>query len=366
MKHSSGLFQKVKRKGRRGHAWVPIGGPIVKAIGYDATEERRMAPDGGGAGATFRINLKSREEKKMHDDYRYWYPLVEWGWDRARCRSEVEREMGEAPPKSSCTFCFAMKPEEVVSLSKSEMKRAVTMELVRIHGRQAFRFKWKVKNGLASQDPAAGVKGLAGSWSWTDLFVKGARGMRATVKGWGYSDERSAKIDALVFERTGRRTCLTAKEVAKLDRLAQQFVARSADKGRSVQVDTLSKARILKAMGSIPKIGDLAGWRKVYKWALGKRAPSSLDAKALAKVVFTEMRPQSERSKLADSHYKGKFDMADDPWIQKLPAFSDLMGFRGEDQMTWARENPGEDSSGFTSDTLRVPTDLYGIAFPIL
>jgi hypothetical protein len=369
MRHSSGLWERVKKKGARGYEWRPIGGLIVKAIGYDATEERRMAPDGGGSGATFRIKMTKGEGSARGDGYRYWYPLVEWGWDRARCRAEVEREMGVAPPKSSCTFCFAMKPEEVVSLSKDEQKRAAFMELVRRHGRQAFRLQWKIKNGLASKDPKKGVKGLAGSWSWTELFVKGALGMRKTDPGWSYSEERSAKIDALVLERTGGRTCLTRGEVARLDRQAQQFVARTADKGRSVQVDTISKARILKALGMVPKLGkdpDLAGWRKVYKWAVGKRAPAKETAKELSKAVFAAMKSVSSRNPLSDTHFKGQFDMADDRWLQRLAAWKDLKGFRGGRQMTWARNpDPGE-VSGYTTHTLQIPTDLYGIAWPVL
>ena len=72
-------------------SWPPAiecwkrGGKIIKALGYDAGEERRAT---------------------VHEDarYRYWYPLMEWSWDREACRQTIAEEKLPIPPKSACFF----------------------------------------------------------------------------------------------------------------------------------------------------------------------------------------------------------------------------------------------------------------------
>lgn len=67
-------------------AILKTGVKLVKVIGYDAGEERRA-------------------KAYVHPQYEYWYPLIEWGWDRAKC-VEVVKSAGFAPAKSSCFFCL--------------------------------------------------------------------------------------------------------------------------------------------------------------------------------------------------------------------------------------------------------------------
>lgn len=72
------------------------GLPVIRAIGIEAGEAEQ-------------------HRYKVPDDEHIlnWYALQDWGWDRARCVEEIEREGLEVPEKSSCFFCPAMKPPEV-------------------------------------------------------------------------------------------------------------------------------------------------------------------------------------------------------------------------------------------------------------
>jgi hypothetical protein len=73
------------------------GGKVRKAIGYDA----------GPADTKRAWNLTSDEQ------YEYWYPLRDWGWDRDECKRQIAAAGLPVPMKSSCFFCPAMKRDEV-------------------------------------------------------------------------------------------------------------------------------------------------------------------------------------------------------------------------------------------------------------
>ncbi len=76
--------------------WAPAldcwadGGRVLKSIGYDAGPK----------------DIRRRNHLGTADDplYEFWYPLIEWGWDRERCIAEIQREGLPVPPKSSCFF----------------------------------------------------------------------------------------------------------------------------------------------------------------------------------------------------------------------------------------------------------------------
>ena len=121
-------------------AWQPAidcwsaGGKVVKAIGYDAGEERRA-----------HIPEDAR--------YRYWYPLLDWNWGREECLGAIEKEGLPNPGKSACFFCPASKKWEILSLSRAYpdlFDRAVAME----------------QNASENLDT---VKGLGRAWSWKSL-----------------------------------------------------------------------------------------------------------------------------------------------------------------------------------------------------
>ena len=69
---------------------------VVKFIGYDAGEGYRSD----------KVLLGDLADPK----YSKWYPLMEWGWDRAACMQAIENAGLPQPGKSSCFFCPSMKP----------------------------------------------------------------------------------------------------------------------------------------------------------------------------------------------------------------------------------------------------------------
>lgn len=92
---------------------------IRKAIGYDAGEGHR----GRNAPESAMLAKGIRET--------YWYPLREWGWGRAECEAAIARHGLPLPGKSSCFFCAARKPSEVLRLRDEHpdlMARALAME----------------------------------------------------------------------------------------------------------------------------------------------------------------------------------------------------------------------------------------------
>lgn len=110
------------------------------AIGYDATETKRAAKG------------MAHQEK-----FERWFPLIEWGWDRARCMAEIEGAGLPVPVKSACWFCPCMKKPEVIALAEAHpdlMSRARQME--------------------AGATRAHTIKGLGRSYSWTALVEKEA------------------------------------------------------------------------------------------------------------------------------------------------------------------------------------------------
>ncbi len=106
------------------------GGLVTRYIGIDAGEVRRakLPPD-------------SR--------YVYRYPLVEAGIDRDGCLAIIRRHGIEAPPKSSCFFCPAMRRKEILALSDDLKRRAIAIE----------------ENALTHT-----VAGLGRNWRWKDLI----------------------------------------------------------------------------------------------------------------------------------------------------------------------------------------------------
>lgn len=90
------------------------GGRVTQCIGFDAgPADLRRRAHGGNPGDR---------------QYDYWYPLIDWGWDRARCMEEITKAGLPIPPKSSCFFCPAIKPAEVRQLPPALLRRIVLLE----------------------------------------------------------------------------------------------------------------------------------------------------------------------------------------------------------------------------------------------
>lgn len=151
-------------------AFTEEGKQVVRAIGFDASEERRTY--GGVVNA---IGLDASEEHRLtwaktkpsegdekpsreawldQHYFRYWYPLFDWRMDRAACVRSIEDAGLPVPPKSACWFCPASKKHEIVWLREHHpelMKRALAIEE-------------KAKPKLTS------VAGLGRSFAWSDFL----------------------------------------------------------------------------------------------------------------------------------------------------------------------------------------------------
>ncbi len=143
---------KIKPQERWMNSYEPAkqvwksGGKIIKLVGYDAGERRRV---------------KDRVDSK----YRYVYPLIEWGWDRRKCR-DVVAEAGFCPTKSACFFCPASKKHEVIDLARKHpelFERAI---------------------GIENCANLKTVKGLGRNFSWADLVEADERQFRLFADIW--------------------------------------------------------------------------------------------------------------------------------------------------------------------------------------
>lgn len=77
-------------------AWKQ-GRKVVSMLGFDADEDRRM---------------RIHEDKK----YKFWYPLIEWGWTREDCKEAISRAGLPQAGKSACYYCPSSKKYEIVQL----------------------------------------------------------------------------------------------------------------------------------------------------------------------------------------------------------------------------------------------------------
>lgn len=83
--------------------------PIVCYKGYDAGEPHRLKPD--------------REHREQ-----LIFPLVDADMDREDCVAMIARHGLPIPPKSACFFCPASHPEDVRSLPKDLLDKALILE----------------------------------------------------------------------------------------------------------------------------------------------------------------------------------------------------------------------------------------------
>jgi len=112
------------------------GDQVVKYMGFDADETHRLATD--------------RDDRK----YRYLYPLVGWNWGREECVEQIESAGLPQPGKSSCFFCPAMKPAEILKLKGCHpdlLARALEIE------------------NRAAPHCRGSIVGLGRGWTWREL-----------------------------------------------------------------------------------------------------------------------------------------------------------------------------------------------------
>jgi hypothetical protein len=128
--------------------FVGGGKRVVRAIGFDASEERRtyagvVKAVGLDAGEDHRLTWAKpkpgeADEKKPSREawldanyFSYWYPLMDWGMDRAGCERSIRGAGLPVPMKSACWFCPASKKHEIVWLREHHpelLERALAIE----------------------------------------------------------------------------------------------------------------------------------------------------------------------------------------------------------------------------------------------
>lgn len=82
----------IKSKGWPLDAWIGenVEGPYRHAIGFECEELTRVLKD---------VHASEDESRRP------WYPLVEWGWNRAKCLDFIREITGAEWVKSACYFC---------------------------------------------------------------------------------------------------------------------------------------------------------------------------------------------------------------------------------------------------------------------
>ena len=138
---SCSLKWKVAPQNKFCNHWEPAlkcwrsGRKVIKVIGYDA------GPSDG------------RRVKAFRDPkYLFWYPLREFGLDRAACIDLIRSEGLSVPSKSACFFCPATKKPELLQLQirhPALVRRAIAIE-------------------QRAQPNLRSVKGLGRNFAWID------------------------------------------------------------------------------------------------------------------------------------------------------------------------------------------------------
>jgi hypothetical protein len=125
---------------------------VVRAIGFDASEQRRTYAHA----VSVEGKRASREQWLDRHYFHYWYPLLDWHYDRRRCQEIITGAGLPVPVKSACFFCPACKKHEIVWLQEHHpelLERALAIE----------------RNAQAS---LTSVKGLGRSFSWEEYLAR--------------------------------------------------------------------------------------------------------------------------------------------------------------------------------------------------
>jgi len=141
-RHTCTMKFKVAPQHRWTRGWPPAqsawasGRKVIKLIGFECDEEYRLRRADARAHSGKTDPLEARR-------YEYRFPLMEWGYNLAKC-CEIIAEAGlPVPPKSACYFCPNQKPEEVDDLSPEDRGRVILMELTAEPYNRKVRGLWR-------------------------------------------------------------------------------------------------------------------------------------------------------------------------------------------------------------------------------
>ncbi len=107
------------------------GGPAHLQRSYPRLHEFDKAVGLAFGNVKWCVGIDAGESHRMGAFENCWHPLVEWGWDRAKCIEAIKRAGLPVPTKSACFFCPASTKSEVKALSREHpdlFARAVAME----------------------------------------------------------------------------------------------------------------------------------------------------------------------------------------------------------------------------------------------
>ncbi len=109
-----------------------------KILGYDWGESHRTNTDYSEEGLSF------------------WYPLVEWQYDRLDCAKIIIDAKLPLPPKSSCFFCPNMNQWEIHELKKED----------------SCRFDKAIAMEENAQKRLTKIRGLGGNKKWSEIITQ--------------------------------------------------------------------------------------------------------------------------------------------------------------------------------------------------
>jgi hypothetical protein len=197
--------------------WAPAvecwesGGKVRKIIGYDnSPKDRRRYGKAEG-----------------HDDprYDYWYPLIEWGWDREECKRQIAAAGLPVPIKSACFFCPSTKPEEMAQLKLDYLHRIVVMEYRaqpylegfmnqdQLDARHAVSMQ-KYRDGKRKHEPKRKLVGQSGLMK--GLWGAGTKGIRGPYRP-GTMTEYIVTHGLMTAERVEEIQAATPQEQVPFD-----------------------------------------------------------------------------------------------------------------------------------------------------
>lgn len=168
----------------------------LKVIGYDAGHHDQDRASGSG------------DEDRWHS---FWYPLIEWGLDRAGCRASILRAGLALPPGSMCFNCKSRKPHAVLELRKQHPRlfdAGVALEENAerrggIGGRNAHEYRREHAAQMALIESVKapvekeGVVGLGQSWSWKSLAEMHTRDLEKLLALEARREEPGCMVCAL-------------------------------------------------------------------------------------------------------------------------------------------------------------------------
>lgn len=251
--HSCSLLWKVDPQDKNVRNWQPAkdawaaGKSVVKAIGYDNGDRDSCR--------SFKAQ-NSESAKKNGEGYAFWYPLQDADMDREACEALCKKYLGYIPRKSSCSFCPAMKKDEILAMEKDHpelIEMALLMEAKAAYG----------KHGLQSR------KGLGMNFSWTEFLTgkklptwdddpEGSRAKRAEYNRlengtWKLKPEVEArrKLDKAQAEADERRRIADAA-VAGAARSAEKLVAAKTEKAIA-KAEGIAQRQAAKADAAVAK-----------------------------------------------------------------------------------------------------------------